>query len=50
MNKKRLMVLLAGMLSLIFLSWSSISAAKDKDEKEVDRLQNAGTVLKDAKT
>jgi lipid-binding SYLF domain-containing protein len=47
MNKKRLMVLLAGMLSLIFLSWSSISAAKDKDEKEVDRLQNAGTVLKE---
>jgi SH3 domain-containing YSC84-like protein 1 len=47
MNKKRLTVLLAGVLSLIFLSWSSISAAKDKDEKEVDRLQNAGTVLKE---
>jgi lipid-binding SYLF domain-containing protein len=47
MNKKRLTVLLAGVLSLIFLSWSSISAAKDKEEKEVDRLQNAGTVLKE---
>ena len=47
MNKKRFTVLLAGVLSLIFLSWSSISAAKDKDEKEVDRLQNAGTVLKE---
>src|SRR3984893_14451693 len=47
MNKKRLTVLLAGVLSLIFLSWSSISTAKDKEEKEVDRLQNAGTVLKE---
>jgi SH3 domain-containing YSC84-like protein 1 len=47
MNNKRLTVLLAGVLSLIFLSWSSISTAKDKDEKEVDRLQNAGTVLKE---
>jgi lipid-binding SYLF domain-containing protein len=45
MNKMRLTVLLAGVL--IFLSWSSISTAKDKDEKEVDRLQNAGTVLKE---
>ena len=47
MNKKRLTVLLAGALTLVFLSWSSISAAKDKDEKEADRLQNAGTVLKE---
>src|SRR6202048_4263046 len=47
MNNKRLTVLLAGALSLIFLSWSSISTAKDKDEKEADRLQNAGTVLKE---
>jgi SH3 domain-containing YSC84-like protein 1 len=47
MNNKRLTVLLAGALSLIFLSWSSISTAKDKEEKEVDRLQNAGTVLKE---
>src|ERR1700687_499954 len=46
MNKKRLAVLIAGVLALIPLSFS-ISAAKDKDEKEVDRLQNAGTVLKE---
>lgn len=46
MNKKRLTVFLAGALSLIFLSWSSVSA-KDKDEKEVDRIQNAATVLKE---
>jgi SH3 domain-containing YSC84-like protein 1 len=47
MNKSRLTVLLAVALTLVFLSWSSISAAKDKDEKEADRLQNAGTVLKE---
>jgi len=47
MNKSRLTVLLASALTLVFLSWSSISAAKDKDEKEADRLQNAGTVLKE---
>jgi SH3 domain-containing YSC84-like protein 1 len=46
MDKKRLTVLLAGVLALIFLSWSSVSA-KDKDEKEVDRVQNASTVLKE---
>jgi len=42
-----LTVLTAGVLALIFLSWSSVSAAKDKDEKEVDRIQNAATVLKE---
>jgi lipid-binding SYLF domain-containing protein len=47
MNKKRLTVLVAGAMALIFLSWSSVSAAKDKDEKEVDRVQNAATVLKE---
>jgi lipid-binding SYLF domain-containing protein len=47
MNKKRWTVLLAGALALIFLSWSAVSAAKDKDEKEVDRVQNAATVLKE---
>jgi lipid-binding SYLF domain-containing protein len=46
MNKMRLTVLLAGALALIPLS-SSISSAKDKDEKENDRLQNAGTVMKE---
>jgi lipid-binding SYLF domain-containing protein len=49
MSKKRLTVLTAGLLALILLSWSSVSAAKakDKDEKEVDRIQNAATVLKE---
>jgi lipid-binding SYLF domain-containing protein len=47
MSKKRLTVLTAAVLALIFLSWSSVSAAKDKDEKEVDRIQNAATVLKE---
>src|ERR1700688_3097816 len=46
MNKMRLAVLLAGALALIPVS-SSLSSAKDKDEKENDRLQNAGTVLKE---
>src|SRR6202166_712480 len=46
MNKMRLTVLLAGALALIPVS-SSISSAKDKDEKENDRLQNAGTVMKE---
>src|ERR1700747_819150 len=49
MNKTRFTVLAAGALALIFLSWSSVStaAAKDKDEKEADRIQNAATVLKE---
>ena len=49
MNKKRFTVLAAGTLTLIFLTWSFVSAAaaKDKDEKEVDRVQNAATVLKE---
>jgi len=46
MNKMRLTVLLAGALALIPVS-SSVSSAKDKDEKENDRLQNAGTVMKE---
>src|SRR5579864_2731800 len=46
MNKMRLTVLLAGALALIPIS-SPISSARDKDEKENDRLQNAGTVLKE---
>src|ERR1700719_1906954 len=46
MNKMRLTVLLAGALALIPVS-SSLSSAKDKDEKENDRLQNAGTVMKE---
>src|SRR5258706_6340404 len=47
MNKKRLSKLLAAALALIFVSWSSIASAKDKDEKEMDRLKNAATVLKE---
>src|ERR1700674_6076428 len=46
MSKKRLTVLLAGALALI-LSWSSVSSAKDKDEKEIDRIQNAATVIQE---
>jgi len=46
MNKIRMTVALAGALALIPLT-SSVSSAKDKDEKENDRLQNAGTVLKE---
>jgi lipid-binding SYLF domain-containing protein len=47
MNKKRLTVLMAGLMALIPLSWASISSAKDKDVKETDRIQNAATVLKE---
>jgi len=47
MNKKRLTMFLAGVLALIPLSWPANSLAKEKDEKESDRLQNAGTVLKE---
>ena len=47
MNKKRLTMFLAGALALVPLLWSANSLAKDKDEKEMDRLQNAGTVLKE---
>ena len=47
MKNKRFTVLAAGLMALIFLSWSAIGSAKDKDEKEVDRIQNAGTVLKE---
>jgi lipid-binding SYLF domain-containing protein len=47
MSKKRFTVLIAGLLALILLSWSSVSATKDKDEKEADRIQNAATVLKE---
>src|ERR1700730_13031732 len=47
MNKKRLTVLMAGLLALIPLSWAAISSAKDKDVKETDRIQNAATVLKE---
>jgi lipid-binding SYLF domain-containing protein len=46
MNKLRMTVALASALALIPIC-SSISSAKDKDEKENDRLQNAGTVLKE---
>lgn len=46
MDKLRMTVALASALALIPLI-SSISSAKDKDEKENDRLQNAGTVLKE---
>jgi SH3 domain-containing YSC84-like protein 1 len=47
MKNKRFTVLTAGLLALILLSWPAISSAKDKDEKETDRIQNAATVLKE---
>ncbi len=47
MKNKRFAVLTAGMLALILLSLPPISSAKDKDEKEVDRIKNAATVLKE---
>src|SRR5246127_5363422 len=47
MKNKRFAMLLAGGLALMLLSWPAISSAKDKDEKEADRVQNAATVLKE---
>jgi lipid-binding SYLF domain-containing protein len=48
MKNKRFTVLTAGALALILLlSWPAISSAKDKDEKETDRIQNSATVLKE---
>src|SRR5437879_8394854 len=48
MKNKRFTVLTAGALALILLlSWPAISSAKDKDEKEADRIQNAATVIKE---
>src|SRR5246500_5781923 len=47
MKNKRFAMLLAGGLALMLLSWPAISSAKDKDEKEVDRIKNAASVLKE---
>jgi lipid-binding SYLF domain-containing protein len=47
MKNKRFAVLTAGVLALMLLSWPAVSPAKDKDEKEVDRIKNAATVLKE---
>src|SRR5258705_13251087 len=47
MKNKRFAMLIAGGLALMLLSWPAISSAKDKDEKEVDRIKNAATVLKE---
>jgi lipid-binding SYLF domain-containing protein len=49
MNKKLCAVFLGGVLALIGLSWAPTSSAKTKDEeqKENDRIQNAGTVIKE---
>ena len=49
MKTNRFVMLTAGVLALALLSWPAISSAsaKDKDEKEADRIQNAGTVLKE---
>ena len=47
MKNKRFAMLIAGGLALMLLSWPAISSAKDKDEKEVDRIKNAASVLKE---
>jgi lipid-binding SYLF domain-containing protein len=47
MNKIRFVGFLASILAVATLTWPSMSLAKDKDEKENDRLQNAGTVVKE---
>ncbi len=47
MKNKRFAMLVAGGLALMLLSWPAISSAKDKDEKEVDRIKNAAAVLKE---
>lgn len=39
--------LLAAALAVMTLTWSSPSFAKDDDQKETDRVQNASTVLKE---
>ena len=47
MKNKRLSVLMASALATLFLLWSTSAAAKDKEEKENDRIQNAANVLKE---
>jgi hypothetical protein len=46
MNKKRLTLMVAMAVAMLPLSWAA-SSAKDKEDKEEDRLQNAGVVLKE---
>jgi SH3 domain-containing YSC84-like protein 1 len=47
MKNKRLSVLLASALATLCLLWTTSAAARDKEEKENDRIQNAATVLKE---
>jgi lipid-binding SYLF domain-containing protein len=47
MKNNRFAVLTAGVLALILLALPALSSAKDKDEKEAERVQNAATVLKE---
>jgi SH3 domain-containing YSC84-like protein 1 len=49
MNKKLCAVILGGALALMGLSWApnSSARAKDDEQKENDRIQNAGTVVKE---
>jgi SH3 domain-containing YSC84-like protein 1 len=47
MNRRYLSGVFAFALAVVFLSWASLASAKDKEEKENDRLQNAATVLKE---
>src|ERR1700719_4046066 len=48
-NKKVCAVILGGVLALIGLSCSPVSSAqaKDEEQKENDRIKNAGTVIKE---
>ena len=47
MKNNRFAVLTAGVLGLILLALPALSSAKDKDEKDAERVQNAATVLKE---
>lgn len=47
MKINRFAVLTAAALALSLFTWPASSSAKDKDEKEADRIRNAATVLKE---
>ena len=47
MKINRFAVLTAAALALSLFTWPTISSAKDKDEKETDRIRNSATVLRE---
>jgi len=47
MRNKRFSLVVACSLAVLFLSWSTSATARDKDEKENDRIQNSANVLKE---